>query len=371
MDLGCLSNYRLASLDVYSGINMLVEYDKLIFDVLGNMVYGIEETRSRSCSSLLDKATQALSGSAILPWIPYRLSQDIVENAKPCPPKIKNSIYIMAPPRENEVKCEDARLLDAFFSEMAILAKLLALMPVQGNTYMQLVKIASLNTSALLTNTNSYWREIYDYLTSINEDIAKNLKTLERLATRLRSQDSNCKDIEKCIVEISESHEGKELFNKFRTECNGEAVLIILMPRLYVTYSIKNMINSLCEAVKDIKIRNILVIGYDKLNIVQSQIREKCSLNSKYLVMYKDQEFESIKNEIKTISSNNCVIISTLVDFPKDNYEKIITYLNSLLQNNQVKRLLLTLIQYRIGYTMRNGQANTKKDPAVIYYGLR
>jgi len=124
-------NYRIISFDVLSGILVVAEMDRIIFDTGSGFVYGVEYTRTPADKDKFQKALQALALSTYFPWLPYRVESQVARS-------INSPYYRSIPLRLQEPHTDtritedhepNAEILDLVLGEIAQLAKLLAVSP--------------------------------------------------------------------------------------------------------------------------------------------------------------------------------------------------------------------------------------------------
>ena len=369
----CIKNYRLIGFDTLSGISVLIEYDKIL-DSQELILYGVEETGGQACSLLLAKAVQALAGSVVIPWIPYRVSGDIVARAGQCLPPVKTAVHQVEsnPP---EINCHDARLLDAHYGELAMLAKLLALMPGEGTLYTRLAKAAAENTIELLGASNPT-TEIYKTIKEISHSVKENIIKIKELIERIEREAVKTGDIEKYIADTSKAAEQPHLLEEYARHCDNKTNIIILVPKIYVTHSLKEMIKTLTEDLKNknIKVEKALIIGYDTPTINTTMTELASHLHdtkiSKIIITRVDQ---TVIKKIHSIADRECLLIATLLDFGKEDYKTIQEVLQEKQRNNEVKALLQawTLYRIRYEYNYKKREATLRTRPVTAYYNLQ
>lgn len=369
----CVKNYRLIGFDVLSGLSVLVEYDILLAPESG-MVYGIEETQGQKCNLLFDKAIQALAGSIILPWIPYRVSNEIVHKASQCSHIVKAAVNIVLPNNNYYNECYDARLLDALYGELAMLAKLLSIMPGEGTLFTQLAKVAAANTLDFIDNEgHETW--IYKLITEIDNDIKTNLSKIKELILKIMNL-QNIKDLEKYISDISRAGEQLDLLKRFATQCNKKITIIILVPKIYVTHSLKEMIKILEEELNKYKItiENLILLGYDNstLNTVQIELRNRLKQKTVQTRVISSELSEStIENIINNSVKGGCILVVTLLDFGKEDMKTLISKLEEKKMNNKIKDYLLAWGLYRIRYEQgSHATARLRTKPVIAFYTI-
>ena len=368
----CVQNYRLIGFDVLSGISVLLEYDKLLASQ-DLIPYGIEETTGHACTLLLEKADQVLAGSIVIPWVPYRASHDIVARTGGCPPQVKTAVYQIASPPPATSDCRDARLLDAHYGELAMLAKLLALTPGAGTTYTSLAKAAAENAIELL-GTGEPETEIYEVIKEISYDVKKNLAKIYETIEKIEQKAAETGDLERYIAKTSEAAEQPHLLKYYSDYCNNKTNLIILVPKIYVTYSLKMIIKILTDNLEDSNIvaERALIIGYDTptVNTVEAELKGRLrhTTVSKMVISGVDERvIEKIHN---VIAGSRCVLFVTILDFGKEDYLTILEALREKYHNNEIKALLQAWTLYRIRYEFRHEKANLRTRPVVVYYNL-
>lgn len=374
--MGCISNYRLVGFDVLSGLSVLVEYDKLVYD-RDCIPYGVEETRDYRCSNLAEKAVQAIGGSILIPWTPYRVGSDIGLRAKQCQREVRGAVSQVEAPSPGPGDCADARLLDAYYGELAMLAKQLALLPGEGSLYTSLAQMAAENSLELVPNND--YKEVYKLIAGMSGDVPSNLEIIEKLI-KLKLMKGVLDDLEHYIAEISEKGSGKELLEEFSQNCPGRITFIVLVPKLYVSYSHRAMVKSLLESLKSSisTINDVIIIGYDKstINNTRSQILElakKLKLtikNIKQLRLMKKLVQKQLEEMISRIPQSDCVIVATLLDFGKEDLEALLSLLQNRLAYKTIKAYLLvwTINRIRYEYNRISKTSVFKSGPQTIFY---
>ena len=359
----------------------MVEYDYLTHE--SGLVYGIEETKSRKCSTYLEKAVQAIAGSILFPWIPYRVDSSLVSRTESCDQLVKGAVSLVPPPNGNLRSCADARILDAFYGELAMLAKLSAVAPGEGSLLTRITRAASNNTSKLLDD--SKWREIYDLISGFRENVAFNLQKISEHIARLQVDKPENENLERFIARISEAAEHHDYIEEFNSRCTGVS-LILLAPRLYVTHSLKETARSLFDTIKNygLNIERILLMGYD-LHVI-NYLKEETSNIMKYVEIktsklaspYTTRQLkEAVSKFIGTCS--RCILVNTLLDFGKDDLRALIEVLEDKLKQKMVDSYLLSWTLYRIKYKYleKDRQEKTSTEarfwtrPTVAFYSIK
>lgn len=167
-----LENFRLTTFDILGGLAIIVEYDKIIDD--GNTIYGVEETRDPKLAPL--KALQALTGSLLLPWLPYRVDSQLLKSA----PALGLAARF---PSRTGANGSDARILDMIGGELSMTAKIAAIMPApETKHYSKILSTAAKNTANILAKDNKLLADTLKAIENfLHGTLRENLYTLSKL----------------------------------------------------------------------------------------------------------------------------------------------------------------------------------------------
>ena len=220
-----LENFRLTTFDILGGLAIIVEYDKIIDD--GNTIYGVEETRDPKLAPL--KALQALSGSLLLPWLPYRIDSQLLKSA-PTP-----GLATRFPSRTG-ANGSDARILDMIGGELSMTAKIAAIMPApETKHYSKILSTAAKNTANILAKDNKLLADTLKAIENfLHGTLRENLYTLSKLIANSQ-------------LTPDQAHQ-QQLHIEGKTTSNLDIEkVVIISPIIHGEYELKVLVNALTK----------------------------------------------------------------------------------------------------------------------------
>ena len=364
--MGCIVNYRLFGLDVLSGVTAVVEYDRLFYDTVSGFVYGVEETRKTGCPDLLDKAIQAIAGSSALPWIPYRVSGNVVLEARNYSSVTRAMVHRVAPPQETQLEgsCGDAILLDVLYGEIAAVAKLLAVQPAPKTVYQGILEASAGNTASLLEDSEEL-KGIFSYIAGLSPVVAVNLDKMNKLVYSIQEtvEDQIIGDY---VTRKTREIEGVQHLEEFKEKCRDKEIsLLILVPNIHVPYTLKKSIQKLINELSETGVisydTRVHLIGYSHGPLQQAR-------NTLIQKGYSHIEHHTVKpgetnRQLASLhgETGECVLTGIILDFGKEDYKQLRETLKD-------KTVLNALIANRIKYVIRRAEISWDKDQTVVYW---
>ncbi|MEB3825688.1 MAG: hypothetical protein LRS47_03365 [Desulfurococcales archaeon] len=337
-----LENFRLTSFEVLGGLAVIVEYDKIIDD--GCMIYGVEETRDLNVVRF--KALQTLTGTLLLPWLPYRVDESLLNGAR------EPGLAIRFPSATGTGGA-NAIILDMIGGEFSMITKIAAVMPAQKTRYAEILSVASQNTAHIIKGTA---RDEADELL---------VKALDSISGYLRGTiRENLRSLSDLINSLTEN----VAYNKQLSLEGGDIGLsiskvVILAPIIHGEYETEELVSSLLSFIKERSDKGqvssnieFYIAGFNKAVVkniehaIRNEFAKKVSNNYNYKIVESrtlglirgKEDAEKIAKEIAEMGGSEEKLYVILLDMP----DILLEHLTDKISGHHVA-IVLHRVRYR------------------------
>ncbi len=322
----CLNGVRLFALDMFEALYVETEYD--LIECSEDFCYGIEYSGAKTgfMGHAYQKAIQALSGTIVLPWIPYRIDRDLLDKASvyASTSRYKASMFTRyySPKRAKKDACVEVGKLDIIYGTLGSLIKIISLSP---NTVEHEIFIIESIMNTVEVIDDNVLKEVKDYM-----DKHKLSERINHLRKIINSIDLNTIDKNTTWNKLSEV-----LADIYREEELIEIAVITPIIRHIgclsdiLSKNLYRAINKVFEASKKIALKIYYPVQMElsredkeKLDKLKEKLRVK--YNNIVFIAYTKEESSPIYlfEKIKIDEFRGLIIIA--YDLHKDLYRKLL-----------------------------------------------